>query len=606
MPDKRFPFPTSAKELKKLGWNQPDIILISGDAFIDHPSFGPAIIARVLNNAGFKVAIVPQPNWKDDFRDFKKFGLPKLFFAVTSGNMDSMINHYTANKRIRSDDAYTPGGKAGFRPDYASVEYSKILKSLFPDTPIVLGGIEASMRRFTHYDYWKDELLPSILVSSKADILCYGMSEKSILDIALSINRTGHFYETLDIPQIAYTSDLKDSKPNDINLYSHNDCVSNPDLFSKNFVTVETLTNRLSSSQRITQVVDNIKIIVNPPNPTLKEKELDEIYQLPFTRLPHPKYFKKEPIPAFEMIKNSVTIHRGCFGACSFCTIAAHQGKFISSRSKESVLNELKEIAKTTGFKGYISDLGGPSANMYRMGGKNLKLCKECTKPSCIYPSICKNLNHSHHHLTELYKSASRINGIKKITIGSGIRYDICIYKSDDNQTNIENAKYLKTLIMNHVSGRLKVAPEHTSSKVLKEMRKTPFRFFKELKVFFDKINSTHNLNQQLIPYFISAHPGCTEEDMAELATKTASLGFNLEQVQAFTPTPMTLSSVIYYTGKNPYTGKKVYSAKNAKERNNQLQYFFWYNKESREKIKERLLKMKRPDLITKLKNTQS
>lgn len=570
-----FAFPSTVKEMKALGWSQPDVIIISGDAFVDHPSFGASIIARVLENDGFKVAVVPQPNWKDDLRDFKKFGVPRLFFAVTAGNMDSMMNHYTANKRLRTDDAYTPGGNAGFRPDYATNVYSNILKKLYPEVPVIIGGIEASMRRFTHYDYWQNKLLPSILTSSKADILCYGMAEKAISELASKINDTGHIYESFSIKQTAYISDTNDTQPGDIELYSHKECLENKEKFAENFIKIEQESIKLNSTKRITQITNGKKIIVNPPYEPISEKELIRIYSLPFTRQPHPKYHNKPAIPAFEMIKNSVTIHRGCFGACSFCTISAHQGKFISSRSQDSIINELNTIAENPNFKGYISDLGGPSANMYKMKGYNLDLCEKCLRPSCIYPAICKNLNHSHKQLTDLYNAASKIKNIKKITIGSGIRYDLCLSTSKNELVDIENKKYVEILIKNHVSGRLKVAPEHTSDRVLKTMRKTSFNSFRRFKKLFDSINQKHNLTQQLVPYFISSHPGCTEEDMANLAKETNSLGFNLEQVQSFTPSPMTLSSVIFFTGENPYSGEKVFSAKSDKERKKQMQYFF-------------------------------
>ena len=596
------PFPSSIKEMRKLGWEQPDIILISGDAFVDHPAFGAAVIARVLHSSGFKVAIVPQPNWKDDLRDFKKFGEPSLFFAVSAGNMDSMVNHYTANKRQRSDDAYTPGGKAGFRPNYAVNVYSNILKNLYPEVPVIIGGIEASMRRFTHYDYWQDKLLPSVLVDSNADLLCYGMSEKSILEIALRIKQDGHIYNTYNVNQIVYLSDLNDKKKNDIDINSHELCLADKSKYAENFVIIEKESVKYNSRQRITQIIGSQKIIVNSPFPTLTQNELDEIYNLPFSRKPHPRYEKKEPIPAYEMIKNSVTIHRGCFGACSFCTISAHQGRFISSRSEKSIIGEVKLVAETEGFKGHITDLGGPSANMYRMGGKDMDLCENCKRPSCIYPAICKNLNYSHKHLSQLYNEVSELSGIKKISIGSGIRHDL-IFGEKTGNYQAENLKYFELLVKKHVSGRLKVAPEHTRDNVLQVMRKPSFNSFRQMKKNFDKINEKYQLKQQLIPYFISAHPGCSDIDMAELAVLTNEMGFRLEQVQAFTPTPMTLSAVMYYTGTDPYTGKYLYSAKTNSEKEEQLMYFFWYKHEIKKRIVKKLKDMKRDDLLGKLRN---
>lgn len=594
-------FPTSVKELKQFGWDYIDVILVSGDAFVDHPSFGPAVIARVLQNAGYRVAIVPQPNWKDDLRDFKKFGEPRLFFGVTAGNLDSMLNHYTANKRLRSDDAYTPGGQAGHRPDYATSVYCHILKNLFPETPIVIGGIEASMRRFVHYDYWQDKILPSILELSNADLLCYGMSEKSIVEIANRINQDGHHYNCFNIKQTAYLSDDKDIKKDDIELHSYEEILADKKNYAENFVIVEREANSYTN-RRITQKLEHSKLIVNPTYEPLSETEMDSIYALPFTRLPHPRYNGKPDIPAYEMIKNSVTIHRGCFGGCSFCTIAAHQGKNISSRSEKSIIAELEKISQMPDFKGHISDIGAPSANMYKMHGFDEGLCKNCKRPSCITPQICKNLNTSHEELCKLYRKALEVKGIKKISIGSGIRYDIALHKTGNAETDKINEEYLELVISKFVSGRLKVAPEHTSPKVLALMRKTPFEKFGELKKIFDRTNQKCGKNQQLIPYFISAHPGCTEEDMAELMAQIKNLGICPEQVQTFTPTPMTLSTVMYFTELNPYTMEKVYVPKSREERENQNMYFFWYTPDARKKIERRLLKLGRADIIAKMK----
>jgi uncharacterized radical SAM protein YgiQ len=580
-------FPTSKKEMQTLGWQAADIILVSGDAFVDHPSFGTAVIARVLEKEGFKVAVIPQPNWQDDLRDFKKLGKPNLFFGVSAGNMDSMINHYTAAKRKRSDDAYTAGGKAGQRPDYASNVYSNILKQLYPETPVILGGIEASMRRFAHYDFWQDKILNSILISSKADLLVYGMGEQSIREIAKQLKETNNIKSCYNIKQCAYIGEIDDIQDSDIELFSFQEVVKDKLKYAANFVKIENETN-YNSNKRITQITENKKIIVNPAFPALSEKEMDEIYDLPYTRLPHQRYSKKQAIPAYEMIKNSVNIHRGCFGACSFCTIAAHQGKSIASRSKKSILNELQKIAEMPDFKGHITDIGGPSANMYKMQGFDLNICKTCKRPSCIFPSVCKNLNTSHEELLNLYQDALKIKGITKISIGSGIRYDIAIHETKNPKTNKINQKYLELLISKFVSGRLKVAPEHCSPEVLKLMRKTSFSGFKKLRKIFFNVNDKYELNQQIIPYFISSHPGCKEEHMAELAKELKSIGYKPEQVQSFTPTPMTLSTVMYYTGINPYTGEKLYIAKSQKEKDKQLSYFFWYKPENRKSKKER------------------
>ncbi|MDD4149482.1 MAG: YgiQ family radical SAM protein [Bacteroidales bacterium] len=590
-------FPTTIKELKLTGWDYIDIILISGDAFVDHPSFGTAVIARYLYDSGFRVAVIPQPNWQDDLRDFKKFGKPRLFFGVAAGNMDSMLNHYTAGKRKRSEDAYTPGGEIGKRPDYATEVYSKILKQLFPDVPVVIGGVEASMRRFVHYDYWSNKLFSSVLETSNANLLVYGMGEKAIVEIAKELNASGSIYNCLNIKQIAYLSDKSDEIENDVKLFSYKEVLADKLKHASNFVQIEKESNS-TSNRRIIQDLKNKRLVVNPTNSVLLEDEMDKIYSLGYTRLPHPRYATKKTIPAYEMIKDSVTMHRGCFGGCSFCTISAHQGKHISSRSQKSILNELQQIAKMPDFKGHITDIGGPSANMYKMKGIDLKICDKCTKPSCVFPVVCKNLDTSHKLLSELYTDAAKIEGINKISIGSGIRYDLAMHKTNNRETDKDNRRYLELLISRFVSGRLKVAPEHSSTKVLKLMRKMNFGQFRDFEQLFRQINQKFDLNQQLIPYFISGHPGCTEYDMAELAIETKNMGFKLEQVQAFTPTPMTLATVMFYTGINPYSGQKVYVAKDKIQKEKQLSYFFWYKPENRKRIIQSLKSAGRKDLI--------
>lgn len=597
--------PTSVKEIKILGWETPDVILFSGDAYVDHPAFGTSVIGRVLENSGYRVAIVPQPNWKDDLRDFKKLGAPKLFFGVSSGNMDSMVNHYTANKRKRSDDAYTPGNRSGFRPDNAVIVYSNIIKSIYPEVPLIIGGVEASLRRFTHYDYWSDSLKTSILIDSKADMLVYGMGEKAIVDIANHLNKGIHISKLRELVQTGYylqnnIVSENNSTNNSIKLHSHDNCLKSKRKFAENFRIIEEESNKLHST-RLIQPMKKGYIIINPSGSPASESELDKIYDLPFTRLPHPRYSNKDRIPAFDMIKDSVNIHRGCFGGCSFCTISAHQGKFISSRSESSIMKELDIIIKMPGFKGYISDLGGPSANMYKMAPKDLKICFRCKKASCIYPEICKNILINHRPLIKLYKKARRLNGIKKVFIGSGIRYDLFLKKNSKTETDQYNKEYYYELIKHHVSGRLKVAPEHTSENVLTIMRKPSFQLLIEFNKIFDKINKEKNLNQQIVPYFISSHPGCTNSDMAELAVMTKKLRINPEQIQDFTPTPMTLATVMYYTGLNPYTLKKIYIARTREDKLSQRKYFFWYKKEHKNKIINELKSTGRKDLINKL-----
>ena len=591
--------PTTKKEVEARGWDYLDVILFSGDAYVDHPSFGAAVIGRVLEAEGLRVAIVPQPDWRGDYRDFKKLGVPRLFFGVSAGAMDSMINHYTANKRLRSDDAYTPDQRPGMRPDYPSIVYTKILKELYPDVPVVLGSIEASLRRLTHYDYWQDKLLPGILASSPADLLIYGMGEKPIKELVRRLKSGIPFNEIKDIRQTVYLADKEDAKDDDIVLFSHEECLKDKLKQAKNFRHIEEESNKYNAS-RILQKVGKQVIVVNPPFPPMTEAEIDASYDLPYTRLPHPKY-KGKRIPAYDMIKFSVNIHRGCFGGCAFCTISAHQGKFIVSRSKKSILNEVKEVMQLPDFKGYLSDLGGPSANMYRMKGKDERICAKCKKPSCISPVVCKNLNADHTPLLDIYKAVDRLPGIKKSFIGSGVRYDLLLHRYADESLNKAAQTYTEELIALHVSGRLKVAPEHTQDEVLKQMRKPSFSQFGQFKKIFDKVNRQYGLNQQLIPYFISSHPGCTEADMAELAVITKSLHFQLEQVQDFTPTPMTLATEMYYTGYHPYTLEKVYTARSKEQKLAQRQFFFWYKPESRRQIMQVLQKMGRKDLIEKL-----
>ena len=606
--------PTTKKEVELRKWDELDVILFSGDAYVDHPSFGPTVIGRTLEAQGLRVAIIPQPNWRDDLRDFKKLGKPRLFFGVSAGCMDSMVNKYTANKRLRSDDAYTPDARPDMRPEYPSIVYTQILKKLYPDVPVILGGIEASMRRLTHYDYWKDALQKSILIDSGADLLIYGMGEKPIVEIAskmknqeLRMNNVSlHssmpcFQQLTDIPQTAYISKNETIIPSgsDIRLYSHDECLKDKKKQAMNFRHIEEESNKYEAS-RILQEVDNKVVVVNPPYPPMTQTELDASFDLPYTRLPHPKY-KGKRIPAYDMIKFSINIHRGCFGGCAFCTISAHQGKFIVSRSKESILKEVKEVVDLPDFKGYLSDLGGPSANMYQMQGKDEKVCRKCKRPSCIHPKVCPNLNADHRPLLDIYRSVDALKGIKKSFIGSGVRYDLLQHDNKDTTINRASADYTRELIANHVSGRLKVAPEHTSDSVLSIMRKPSFEQFRQFKQTFDRLNKELNLRQQLIPYFISSHPGCTEEDMAELAAITKSLDFHLEQVQDFTPTPMTVATEAYYTGFHPYTLEPVYTARNPKQKLAQRQFFFWYQPEYKQQILNELRRLGRKDLIDKL-----
>ena len=601
--DKQW-LPTTKKEITHLGWDYIDVIFFSGDSYVDHPSMGAAVIGRVLEAHGYRVAIVPQPNWRDDLRDFSKLGRPRLYFAVSAGAMDSMVNHYTANRRRRTDDAYSPNARPGMRPDYPTIVYSDALRRLFPDVPIIAGGIEASLRRLSHYDYWQDRLRPSILAECKADIIVYGMGERSMVAIADAIAAGKKVQELTNIPQTVVALPLE-AMPSEtqskthFTLHSFEQCQADTRLQAANFKHIEIESNRWHSRD-LWQATGGLAIKVNRMYPPMTEAQIDASFDLPYTRLPHPRYNGKR-IPAYEMIRHSVCLHRGCFGGCAFCTISAHQGKFIASRSKASILREVVAVTQMDDFKGYISDLGGPSANMYKMGGYDLSICEKCARPSCLHPMPCPNLNNDHSHLLDIYRAVDAVPGVKKSFIGSGVRYDLAMHKCPDEHTNSINRQYCEELIARHVSGRLKVAPEHTSDNVLALMRKPSFELFKEFKKLFDSVNRKYGLNQQIIPYFISSHPGCTEEDMAELAALTKSLNFHLEQVQDFTPTPMTVATETYYSGVEPYTLKPVFTAKTKEEKLAQRKYFFWYEKEYQREIISSLTRLHRHDLITQL-----
>jgi uncharacterized radical SAM protein YgiQ len=589
--------------MEALGWDHVDVVLFSGDAYVDHPSFGAAVIGRTLQALGLNVAIVPQPNWRDDLRDFRKFGAPRLFFGISPGAMDSMVNHYTAARRRRSDDAYTPDGRAGARPDYPTIVYSDILRRLYPDVPIIAGGIEASMRRLSHYDYWQDRLRPSIIMDAHVDLIIYGMGEKAITEIANRLMAGENIKEMTDVPQTVVklrSNEIPHPDEHNIILNSYEKCLADKRLQAVNFKHIEQQSNRLEPDTVLWQQHGRHAVKVNPMYPPLTTAEVDASFDLPYTRLPHPRYRGKR-IPAYEMIRHSVCMHRGCFGGCAFCTISAHQGKFIASRSKESILREVRAVTQMPDFKGYISDLGGPSANMYAMGGKDRKKCAKCLRPSCLHPQPCPNLNNDHSKLLDIYRAVDAMPEVKKSFVGSGVRYDLSLHPSGSPKIDAINREYNDELIAHHVSGRLKVAPEHTEPHVLMLMRKPSFELFYKFREVFDASNRRHALNQQLIPYFISSHPGCREEDMAQLAATTRRLEMHLEQVQDFTPTPMTLSTEIYYTGIHPYTGERVFTATNPKQKEAQRQYFFWYDPKRHGDIITSLRRIHRQDLIERI-----
>lgn len=589
--------PTTKKEVEQRGWDELDVIFFSADAYVDHPSFGVAVLGRLLESEGYRVAIVPQPDWHGDHRDFTKLGRPRLFFGVAPGCMDSMVNKYTAARRLRSEDAYTPDGRHDKRPEYPTIVYTQILKQHYPDVPVMIGGIEASLRRVTHYDYWQDRLRPSILLDSGADLIIYGMGELPIVELC---RRLDAGEPLTDIPQTVHLLDDVKPEADDIVLHSHEECLASRRAYAENFRHIEEQSNRLAP-QRLIQATAGRYVVVNPPYPPMTTEQIDRSFDLPYTRLPHPKYRGKR-IPAYDMIKHSICIHRGCFGGCAFCTISAHQGKFIMSRSKESILREVRRITRMPDFKGYLSDLGGPSANMYGMSGRDKSLCAKCKRPTCLQPKVCPNLNTDHGPLLDIYEAVGRVPGVKKSFIGSGVRYDLLLHRSPtDERANRNAERYTRELILHHVSGRLKVAPEHTSARVLRIMRKPPFEQFHAFKRIFDRLNREAGLRQQIIPYFISSHPGCTEEDMAELAAETKELDFRLEQVQDFTPTPMTVATETYYSGLHPYTLEPVYTARTPEEKLRQRMFFFWYKPEERQRICAELRRMGRPDLIDRL-----
>ena len=617
--------PTTRKEMELRGWDQADVILFSGDAYVDHPAFGVAVIGRLLEAEGLRVCIVPQPDWHGDFRDFRKLGRPRLFFGISPGCMDSMVNKYTAARRLRSEDAYSPDGRHDLRPEYPTIVYTDILRKLYPDVPIVLGGIEASLRRVMHYDYWQERFRPSILCDCDADLITYGMGEKPTLELVrllmeaindahplLHYDENGEACITREVlrdvakelPQTVFLCKEEEIpggiRQDDIVLHSYEDCLRQPRLHAENFRHIEEESNKIHA-HRLLQMVNGQWSMVNPPYPPLSSEELDRSFDLPYTRLPHPKY-KGKRIPAYEMIRFSVTLHRGCFGGCAFCTISAHQGKFIVSRSKESILKEVKAITQMPDFKGYLSDLGGPSANMYMMQGKRRELCEKCKRPSCIHPAVCPNLNGDHRPLLDIYRSVDALPGIKKSFIGSGVRYDMLLHDWKDEALNRAAKEYTRELITKHVSGRLKVAPEHTSDAVLNIMRKPSFSLFRQFKSIFDDTCRRAGLRQQLIPYFISSHPACTALDMADLAIQTKQLDFQLEQVQDFTPTPLTMATTCWATGYNPYTLQPIFSAKTPQEKQQQRMFFFWYKPEERRQIESYLRTIGRQDILKKLK----
>lgn len=552
--------PMFKDEVERRGWHELDIILVSGDAYVDHPSFAAALIGRLLESKGFRVGIIAQPNWRDT-KDITRLGRPRLFFGVTGGNLDSMLAHYTAAKKLRRDDAYSPGGKAGLRPNRATIVYSNLIRRAFQDISIVLGGVEASLRRLAHYDYWDDKVRRSILLDAKADILVYGMGERQIVEIAQRLSSGEKIKDLCDISGTTIVrSESAEPPRNDkiIHIPSFEEVSTDKRKFAEAF-RLFYLEQDAFHGKAITQKSGNRFVIQLPPAKPLTQNELDEIYDLPYERNWHPHY-DKFCIPAFETVKFSITSHRGCFGTCSFCSIFQHQGRIVQSRSETSILKEAKKISEMPYFKGHITDVGGPTANMYGMFCERQSKLGSCKDKDCLMPSICNNLKASHIAQLKLLEKIRSLPKVKKVSLGTGVRYDLAL--------NDHSCKYLEELCKHYISGQLKIAPEHISNAVLKLMNKPRFEVYEEFIEEYKKINKRLGKEQYFVPYFVSSHPGCSVKDMVALAAYIKKrLGFRPEQVQDFIPNPMTLSTAMYYTEINPLTGESVYVAKTQKEK---------------------------------------
>lgn len=585
--------PINAKECKSRGWDTVDFVYVTGDAYVDHPSFGVSIISRVLENEGFKVAILSQPNWKND-SDFTQFGAPRLGFLVTAGNIDSMVAHYTAAKKIRRDDAYTPGGKAGKRPDRAVTVYSKIIKRLYPASPLIIGGLEASLRRFAHYDYWADKIMPSVLIDSGADILIYGMGEKQIVQIARRLDSGESVNSLTDIKGTCYAVDVRDTPYRGVEVPSFENCVNSKKEYAKSVRTEQDEQDHIRG-RAVRQRHGKLMLVQNEPMPPLETEELDKVYSLPYMRSYHPSYEPLGGVPGIEEVRFSITHNRGCYGGCNFCSIQFHQGRYVTSRSKESIVNEAKLISKMPGFKGYIHDIGGPTAN-FRRPSCDIQLSKGlCKGKKCLAPKPCPNLIADHSEYLDILRSVRSLPNIKKVFIRSGIRYDYLLQDKDDT--------FFKELVKYHVSGQLKVAPEHCSAAVLDKMGKPHIEAYIEFsKRYFSYTNSVHK-EQYLVPYLMSSHPGSTLDDAIELACFLKKNHIRPEQVQDFYPTPGTISTCMFYTGLDPYTMEPVYVAKTSHEKAMQRALLQYYDPKKRELCEEALRRAHRQDLIGSGKN---
>jgi len=580
-----IPLPMSTEEMHRRGWDGVDVVFVSGDAYVDHPSFAMAILGRVLEAAGYRVGIVSQPNWQS-CDDWRRFGRPRLFFAISAGNMDSMINHYTANRKVRNDDAYSPGGRIGMRPDRATLAYCQRARQAYKGVPVIAGGVEASLRRLGHYDYWSDKVRRSILLDCKADLLVFGMGEEGIVEIARRLDSGETLQDLREMRGVAYTLGASGAPPGDaLVLPSYEEICDDKRAFAEATRIIHNETNPYNA-RRLTQWHDRQAVVCNPPALPASGDAMDRIYALPYTRRPHPSY--DERIPAFEMIKDSITIMRGCFGGCTFCSITTHQGRIIQSRSKDSILDEVRRLGKDASFKGVVSDIGGPTANMYRMRCRRPEVEKICRRQSCVHPKICKLLGTDHEPLVQIMKEAREASGIKKVLVASGIRMDLAR----------RSPRYMRELTRHHVGGHLKVAPEHTDPGVLDRMRKPCTDDFEKFAESFQRESKKAGKQQYLVPYFISGHPGSDLDAMIDLAVFLKRSGYRPDQVQDFIPAPFDVATAMYYTGIDPFTRKPVHVARHLRDRKLQRALMQFFKPENYHEVRKALLEAGRGDLI--------
>lgn len=579
------PLPMSREEMLSRGWEEVDVVFVTGDAYVDHPSMAMAVLGRVLEAAGYRVGIVSQPDWHN-CDAWQTFGKPRLFFAISAGNMDSMINHYTANRKVRNNDAYSPGGRIGLRPDRATLSYCQRARQAYKGVPVIAGGVEASLRRLAHYDYWSDKVRRSILLDSKADLVAYGMGEDSILEIAQRLDAGESVKDLRDMRGVAYAMGASETPPEDaLPLPTFEEVVTDKMAFAEATKIIHNETNPYNA-KRLVQYHDRQAIVCNPPPLPISQQAMDRIYGLPYTRRPHPSY--SEPIPAYEMIKDSVTIMRGCFGGCTFCSITTHQGRIIQSRSKQSILSEIETMAESPDFKGVVSDIGGPTANMYEMKCSRPEVEAVCRRQSCVHPTICKLLGTDHGPLVELMKEARETPGIRKVLVASGIRMDLAR----------RSPEYMRDLVKHHVGGHLKVAPEHTDPHVLDKMRKPSTDDFERFSETFDEESKKAGKKQYIIPYFIASHPGSDLDAMIHLAVFLKQNGYRPDQVQDFIPAPFDVATAMYYTGVDPFTKKPVYIAKHLRDRKLQRALMQFFKPENYFEVRKALEKAGRQDLI--------